>query len=268
VASKGQALALNDQELTGRARKSGLNSALGCLTLVAASVYGLFVEFIWLMQRNIEGWSSTTPVEYVWFGVVLFSIFLGPPAFLLGIWMNAHPWRVALALSWPLAVTSALTTLMGCPISSRCEGYAISPLVAGFLLPGVIVVGLAGAARLPAILARFFRQSAGELAAPDGAPTAVESEGASRRRDRPEWHLARDGIRRRARRQMWIGGTVAAAILILALISYALSINGPYGQMSFLFITAGFYAYRGKRTRDRADALADASTADTQTPPI
>jgi hypothetical protein len=56
-------------------------------------------------------------------GVVLFTIFLGPPAFLLGIRMSAHPWRVALALSWPLVVTSALTTLMGCPISSRREGY-------------------------------------------------------------------------------------------------------------------------------------------------
>ena len=259
---------MKDQESTGHPRKAGRRSVLGCLTLAIASAYGLFVEFIWLLQRNIEGWSSTTPFEYVQSGVILFSIFLGPPAFLLGIWMKGHPWRVALALSWPLVLTSALTTLTGCPISSRCEGYAIGPLVAGFLLPGLIVVGLAGMARLPAIVARSFRQSVGEFSGPNNALTAVEAEEVTRRRTRPEWHIARDGICRRARRQMWIGGTVAAAILILAVISYALSINAPYGQMSFLLITAGFYAYRGKQTRDRADALADRSTVDTAIPPV
>jgi hypothetical protein len=233
--------------------------------LAAASIYGLFVEFIWLMQRNIEGWSTTTPVEYVQSGVVLFGIALGLPAFLLGIWMNPHPWRVAFALSWPVLLAGGFSTLAGCPISSQCEGYAIGPLFAGLLLPSLILVGLAGVARSPAILARLFRPPVGEPPAPYGAPTAVEAEAATGRRERPEWQLARDGIRRRAARQMYVGGTVAAVILILAAISYALSINAPYEQMSFLLITAGFYAYRGKHTRDRADALADAATGHTET---
>jgi hypothetical protein len=143
--------------------------------LAAASVYGFFVEFIWLLQRNIEGYSPTA-VDYVRFGLVLFGIALGPPAFLLVVWMNAHPWRVALALSWPLVVANALTTLTGCSLSSRCEGYEISGLVAGVLLPSMVVVALAGLARLPATLGRFLRQPAVVPSVRHGAPLTVPSE--------------------------------------------------------------------------------------------
>jgi hypothetical protein len=219
------------------------------------------------MQRNIEGYSPAA-VDYVQSGLVIFGIALGPPAFLLGIWMNAHPWRVALALSWPLVVSNGVVTLMGCPISPRCGQYEIGALLAGVLLPSLIVVGLAGVARLPATFRRLVEQPAVAPSGLHGPPTTNQQEEASPWRGSAEWLVARDRIRRRAIRQMEIGGTAAGMILILNVISYSLSLDAPYGQFWFLFIVAASYGYRGKQTYDGADARADTSAADTHVPPI
>ena len=53
--------------------------------VVVVALWGLVGAFAWLMQRNIEGWHLTTPVQYVVSGVLGLGLFLLPLAFVFGI---------------------------------------------------------------------------------------------------------------------------------------------------------------------------------------
>jgi hypothetical protein len=144
----------------------------GPVRLVIATLYGIAVAFGWLMQRNIEGWHLTTPLNYVLNGALVLGTVLCPAAVVLSLSSGTRSWVVGLLLTWPLVLLSADLVASGCVISTLgCIPFDAGTTIAGLALPILVVL----ATWLTAWLTQTVRESLAIFFARDRADRATHT---------------------------------------------------------------------------------------------
>lgn len=129
--------------------------------LVIATLYAVLIAFGWLMERNVEGWHTTTPTSYLFNGFLALGAFLVPAAVLMSLSDSPRSWLVGLLLTWPVVLLSVALVASGCVISTiGCVPFEAGPTLAGTVLPVLLVLVTWLSARLTRIvhesLAIFF----------------------------------------------------------------------------------------------------------------
>jgi len=120
------------------------------LAFVPATLWALLLAFASLMQRNLEGWHTTTPLQYVTQDVVAFLLFLVPPSIFLGFVFPRLSWWWGVVLTWPLALWGAYATAQGCPIAPPCGRFDLGSAIAGVVNPAILVLTSCATALLAA----------------------------------------------------------------------------------------------------------------------